>query len=85
MIVLKSCFKKKQLDFLQKFLFSIKINESRYIALFMVRRPIKKLFSIDYVNTQVFSIFFNTFCPVEKCGVTPQCLYRDSLTLSVIF
>ena len=25
--------------------------------------------------------FFNRFCLVEKCGVTPHCLYRDSLTL----
>ena len=28
------------------------------------------------------NIFFNRFCPVEKCGVTPHCLYRDSLTLT---
>ena len=25
--------------------------------------------------------FFNRFFPVEKCRVTPRCLYRDSLTL----
>ena len=28
------------------------------------------------------SIFFNIFCLVEKCWVTPLCLYRDSLTLT---
>ena len=28
------------------------------------------------------NIFFNRFCPVEKCGVTPHCLCRDSLTLT---
>ena len=22
-------------------------------------------------------LFFNRFCPVEKCGATPHCLYRD--------
>ena len=27
------------------------------------------------------NIFFNRFCPVEKGGVTPNCLYHDSLTL----
>ena len=35
-----------------------KINESRYIALFVVSGSIKKLFSIDYVNIYIFSIFF---------------------------
>ena len=48
------------------------MNESRYI-----RGSIKKLFSIDYVNIYLFSIFLNRFCPVEKRGVTLQCLYRD--------
>ena len=27
------------------------------------------------------NIFLNMFCPSEKCGVTPHCLYNDSLTL----
>ena len=48
----------------------------------MVSGSIKKLFSIDFVNIYLFSIcFFNRFCTVEKFGVTPHCLYRDSLTL----
>ena len=32
----------------------LKINESRYIALFVVSGSIKKLFSIDYVNIYLF-------------------------------
>ena len=43
--------------------------------------PWKKFFLIDCVNIYLFSIFFNSFCPVEKCGVTPHCLYNDSLSL----
>ena len=58
-----------------------------------------KLFSIDYVNIYLFSIFFpidsvqylsflniffNRFCLVDKCGVTPHFLYRGSLTLKKI-
>ena len=35
------------------------VNESGYIALFVVSRSIKKLFSIDYVNIYFFSIFFS--------------------------
>ena len=35
----------------------LKINESRYIALFVVSGSIKKLFSIDYVTIYLFSIF----------------------------
>ena len=35
----------------------LKINESRYIALFMVDGSIKKRFSTDYVNIYLFSIF----------------------------
>ena len=38
--------------------FQFKINESRFIALFVVSGSIKKLFSIDYVNIYIFSIFF---------------------------
>ena len=41
---------------------NIKVIESRYTALFAVSGPIKKLFSIDYVNyvnIYLFSIFFS--------------------------
>ena len=73
------------------YIFYIKVNESRYIALFVVSESIKKLFLIDCVNIYLFSIFFfSNFCqylhflniffkrlfPVEKCGVTPRCLYH---------
>ena len=35
-----------------------KVNESRYIKLFMFSETIKKLFSIDWFNIYLFSIFF---------------------------
>ena len=57
---------------------TIEINGSRYIALFVVSGSVKKLLSF-------LNIFFNRYCPVVKCWVTPHCLYRDSLTLSCVF
>ena len=46
-----------------------KINESRFIALFVASGSIKKLFSVDYANIFTFlSIYFNRFFSVEKCG-----------------
>ena len=85
----------------------IKVNESRYISLFVFSGSINKLFSIYCTNVYLFSIFFSIdferwrklfsiecvsiylylifffyrFFPVEKSGVTPKCLYRDSLTI----
>ena len=41
-------------DFNTDVTFVIKINESRYIALFVVSGSIKGLFSIDYVNIYIF-------------------------------
>ena len=70
-----------------------KVNERRYFALLMFSGSIKRLFSIDCVNAYFFSInsfcqylsflnvFITRFCRVENCGVTPHCLYHDSLTL----
>ena len=55
----------------------IEVNESRYIALFVISGSIKKLYTIDCVNIYL--------CPVEKCGVTPHFLYRDSLTLIKLY
>ena len=51
-----SCRKKKTcyISFVK-----VKVNESRYIALFVFRGSIKKLFSIDSVNIYLFSIFFS--------------------------
>ena len=37
----------------------LKVNESRYIALIVFSGSIKNLFSIDYVNIYLFSIFFS--------------------------
>ena len=39
-------------------LWNLKVNESWYIALFVVSRSIKKLFSIDYDDIYLFSIYF---------------------------
>ena len=36
-----------------------KINESRYVALFVVSGSIKKFLSLDYANTYLFLIFFS--------------------------
>ena len=47
------------------------------------RISIKKYFSINWVDIYLFfNIFFNSFYPVKKCGVTSHCLYRHSLTFS---
>ena len=47
-----------------------KVNESRYIALFAFSWSIKKLFSIDCVNTYLFSIFFSIyFTRWERMGL----------------
>ena len=37
--------------------FHVRINEVGYIALFVVNGSIKKLFSVDYANIYLFSIF----------------------------
>ena len=39
-----------------------KVNESRYIALFVLNRLIKKLFSIDFVNIYLFLSAFVYIC-----------------------
>ena len=41
------------------FTHSVKVNESRYIALFVVSGSIKKLSLIDFVNAYFSSIFFS--------------------------
>ena len=56
---------------------NLKTSKSRYIALFMISKSIKKLFLIDYVNIYFFNIIFNRFCQVKECRVTPNCLHRD--------
>ena len=38
--------------------YNLKNNESQGISLFVVSESIKKLFSNDYVNIYIFSIFF---------------------------
>ena len=61
--------------------FVFKINESRYFALFVVSWSIKKIFSIDYVNNYLFSIFFSIDFLSGKVWGYPHGLYHDSLTL----
>ena len=38
--------------------YNLKNNESQGISLFVISESIKKLFSNDYVNIYIFSIFF---------------------------
>ena len=53
---------------------AFKVIELQYIALFVVIvSVIVPLFNFS----QYF--FSRLFCPVEKCGVTPHCLYCESL------
>ena len=62
----------------------LKINESRYIVLLVVWAYIKKLSSTDRVNIYVISIVFSidfAWWKVEKSGITPHNLYRDSMDL----
>ena len=70
---------------LKQFVGRVKINYSWYIALFVVNVFIKKLFKIECKYLSFLNIFFSRFCLVEKRGVTPHCLYRDSLTLIIQF
>ena len=48
----------------------------------MKNSTIQKAF-LNCDNIYLFSIFFNRFSRVEKCGITPYCSYRDSLILSM--
>ena len=44
--------------FLKAAVFKLKVNESQYIALFVVSGSIKKLSLIDFVNIYLILIFF---------------------------
>ena len=44
---------------------ALKINESQYIALFMVSRSIKKLFSIDCVNIYLSQSIVNYLFSID--------------------
>ena len=64
MLISKNCFQFWKTDFYSHFeynllYFKFKVNESRYILLFVFSRSIKKLFSIDYVNIYLSSILFS--------------------------
>ena len=56
---------------------------SRGMLYYLCIVDLSKSFSQLIGSIFIFSqYFFNKFCPVEKCGVTPHCFYRDSLTLN---
>ena len=56
----KKCEIKIYLNFFSSFgIGRGKVNESRYIALLVVSGSIKKLFSIDYVNISLLSVYFS--------------------------
>ena len=54
---------------------TVKINESLYIALFVVSQSIKKLFSIDYVKIYLFSIFSSIDFAMWKSVGLPHIAY----------
>ena len=76
----------------------IKVNESQYTAFYTCGQRIHRKASLVWLcqylsffnafsnsfsqHLSCLSILFNIFCMVEKRGVTPHCLYRDSLTLT---
>ena len=58
------------------------MNESLYIAVFVVSGFIKKLLSIDYVNIYLLSISFQKiFVGGKECEGYPALLISYSLTL----
>ena len=50
---------KERINKIKAVILSFKINESRYIALFVVSESLTNLLSIDYANIDLFSIFFS--------------------------
>ena len=82
----KVALKKKAIGLLaKKIFFQLKLM-IHSILHYLWSEDLSKSFSELIMSILIFSQYFlNTFCPVEKCGVTPHCLYCDSLTLSVIF
>ena len=59
-----------------------KLNESRYIALFMVSGSIKKLSSIDYFNIYLVSLFRSIYFARWKRVGLYHYLHRESMTLT---
>ena len=61
----------------------LKVNESRYIALFVISLSVKKLFSIDCDNIYVFSIFTSiNFARWKSVGLLHTTYIVTLLTLS---
>ena len=52
---------------------------SHSILCFLCSADLSKNFSQFIISIFIFSqYFFNRFCPVEKCGLDPHCLYHES-------
>ena len=64
--------------------FNLKVKELRYIALIVFYQKKKKKNSQLIVSIIIFSQYFFSidFATRKSVGITPHCLYRDSLTLS---
>ena len=62
--------------------FKLKLRVTVYYVIFNRFFSVGKVFQ-NWLCQYLFflNIFFNSFHPVEKCGVTLHCLYRDLLTL----
>ena len=64
-----------------------KVNESRYIALFVFSESIKKLLSIDCVNTYLFSMVFSIDFALWKNFFSIACvkIFLFSIFFSIDF
>ena len=52
-----------------------------WISFFVFQITVNELLNWLCQYLSFLNIFFNRFSLMEKCGITPHCLYRDSLTL----
>ena len=60
-------------------------STTRYIALFVFSRSMKKLFSIDYVNISFLNTFFNRFFPGEQAYGYPTLLISSFINFNISF
>ena len=61
----------------------VRNNESRYVEFFVVSGSIKRLFSIDYVNVFLFSIFLQWILPGGKVWGYPTLLISRFINYGV--
>ena len=60
-------------------IFRISNLTSDNIFHYLGQRIYQKTF-LNWLGQYLFWVFFQRFCTVEKCGITPQSLYHDPLT-----